>query len=116
MDMAQRRPLREIKRFEVYWTILDPTVGHEIQKTRPCVVLSPNSLNVFLETVIIAPFTSTSRKYLFRADSNLKNIKGQVALDQMRTVDKSRLGDIVTKIDGKAAQEILQKLSEMFAE
>lgn len=114
--MAAKRQLREIKRFEVYWTELDPTIGHEIQKTRPCVVISPDSLNFFLQTVIISPFTSTTRKYLFRADSNLKNIKGQIALDQMRAVDKSRLGDLIGVIKGKAATEILDKLSEMFAE
>lgn len=114
--MAQKRPLREIKRFEVYWTMLDPTVGHEIQKTRPCVVISPNSLNSSLQTIIISPFTSTTRKYPFRADSNLSNAKGQIALDQMRTVDKSRIGELIGSIKGKAKKDILDKLSEMFAE
>ena len=114
--MAQRRSLREIKQFEVYWTMLDPTIGHEIQKTRPCVVVTSNEMNELLGTVIVAPITSTIRNLPFRADIKLKDKKGQVALDQMRTVDKSRLGEIIAKIDGKAAQEILQKLSEMFAE
>jgi mRNA interferase MazF len=114
--MGQRRELREIKRFEVYWVALDPTVGFEMQKTRPCVVLSPNSLNLELETVIVAPFTSTARKYQFRANSNLKEINGQIALDQMRAVDKSRLGKRMAVIEGKAEQEILEILAEMFAE
>lgn len=114
--MAQRRPLREIKRFEVYWTMLDPTVGHEIKKTRPCIVITNNEMNKLLGTVIVAPITSTLRQLPFRANSNLKDIKGQVALDQMRTVDKSRLGSKIVTITGSAEQEILQKLLEMFAE
>jgi mRNA interferase MazF len=116
MARHKQKAIREIKRFEVYWVSLDPTLGHEIQKTRPCVIISPDNLNSFMQTVIMAPFTSTSHHYPFRADSNLKDIKGQVALDQMRAVDKSRLGDYIATIKGKAAQEILQKLLEMFAE
>lgn len=114
--MAQHRPLRIIKRFEVYWTALDPTVGQEIKKTRPCIVITYNEMNELLGTVIVAPITSTLRQLPFRADVKLKGKKGQVALDQMRTVDKSRLGIKIATIDGGAAQEILQKLLEMFAE
>ncbi len=114
--MARRRELRKIKRFEVYWVALDPTIGREIKKTRPCVVITYDEMNELLGTVIIAPITSTLRNLPFRIDVKLKNKNGQIALDQMRSVDKSRLGDHITTIKGKAEQEILEKLSEMFAE
>lgn len=114
--MARKRPLREIKRFEVYWTELDPTVGREIQKTRPCVIVTNDEMNELLGTVIVAPITSAIRNLPFRVDCILKGKNGQIALDQMRTVDKSRLGELIGSIKGKAATEILDKLSEMFAE
>lgn len=114
--MAKRRALREIKRFEVYWVALDPTIGREIKKIRPCVVITHDDMNELLGTVIVAPITSTLRNLPFRADVKLKDKNGQIALDQIRSVDKSRLGDYITIIKGKAEQEILEKLSEMFAE
>ncbi len=114
--MARRNTLREIKRFEVYWAALDPTIGREIKKTRPCVVITHDEMNELLGTIIIAPVTSTLRNLPFRIDIKLKDKNGQVALDQMRSVDKSRLGDYIATIKGKAEQEILEKLSEMFAE
>lgn len=114
--MGQRKPLREIKRFEVYWVTLDPTIGFEIQKTRPCVVITPDFMNEMLGTVIIVPMTSTLRQLPFRAEVKFNGRNGEVALDQMRSVDKSRLGKALAMLDGEAAQEILQKLEEMFAE
>lgn len=113
--MARRRTVREIKRFEVYWVSLDPTIGHEINKTRPCVVITYDEMNELLGTVIIAPITSTLRNLPFRCDIQIKGKQGQVALDQMRTVDKLRLGKLINVVSGKARQEILEKLSEMFA-
>ncbi|MEZ5690438.1 MAG: type II toxin-antitoxin system PemK/MazF family toxin [Rickettsiales bacterium] len=116
MDMAGRGIARSIKRFEVYWTTLDPAVGHEMQKTRPCMVITPDKMNRLLGTVIIAPITSTQRSLPFRANVEIKGKKGQIALDQLRTVDKSRIGDVIEMIRGKDRQEILAKLEEMFAE
>ncbi len=114
--MARPTSLRNIRQFEVYWINLDPTVGHEIQKTRPCVVITSNEMNELLGTVIVAPVTSTLRNLPFRIDVKLLDKKGQVALDQMRAIDKSRIINKITEIEDSAAQEILQKLSEMFAE
>lgn len=114
--MAQRRELRGIKRFEVYWVALDPTVGFEIQKTRLCVIITPDFMNEMLGTVIIAPLTSALRQLPFRAEIMFDGKRGEVALDQMRSVDKSRLGKSIAMLDDKSSQEIIQKLQEMFAE
>ena len=114
--MADKKQIKTFKRFEVYWVSLNPTVGSEIQKTRPCVIVSPDDLNYIMATVIVAPFTSTKKKYNFRADSDLKSVKGQIALDQIRAVDKSRLGKKIAVLNKDNAENILEKLTEMFAE
>lgn len=114
--MGQRKALKEIKRFEVYWAALDPALGFEMQKTRPCVVLTNNIMNELLETIVIAPITSTRRQLPFRLPVKLNGKDGEIALDQMRAVDKSRLGKRMAVIDGKAEQEILEILAEMFAQ
>jgi mRNA interferase MazF len=114
--MGQRRELRQIKRFEVYWVALDPIVGFEMQKTRPCVVITPNFMNEMLGTVVIAPMTTNFRALPFRVKVILGGKKGEIALDQMRAVDKLRLGKAIATLDNEAAQDIIQKLQEMFAE
>lgn len=81
----------EVKRFEVYLVNLDPTVGSEIQKTRPCVVVSPDEMNRHIRTVIVAPMTTTHRQYPTRVACCFRGKDGQVVLDQLRTVDKERL-------------------------
>ena len=114
--MAAAKKLAPIERFGVYLVGLDPTIGHEIKKTRPCVVVSPDDLNGALQTVIIAPFTSSTRKYRYRTNSDFKNITGQIALDQMRAVDKTRLIKSLGPLSTKTAKETLSILAEMFAE
>src|ERR1700722_7991396 len=79
------------KQFEVYLVTLDPTKGSEIQKTRPCLVISPNEMNNFLNTVFIIPLTTTKRNYPTRINCTFENKEGQIAIDQMRAVDKVRL-------------------------
>ncbi|MBU0473836.1 MAG: type II toxin-antitoxin system PemK/MazF family toxin [Bacteroidetes bacterium] len=106
----------EFLRYEVYLVNLDPTIGSEIKKTRPCVIISPNEMNRNISTVIIAPLTSTQRNYPTRINCQVQGKEGQIVLDQIRTVDKLRL---ITKIDflNRKTQIKLHKvLNEMFTE
>ena len=84
-----------IQRFEVYLVSLDPTMGSEIQKSRPCLVISPDEMNRYINTVIVAPMTTQGREYPTRVPCTFQGKQGQVVLDQIRTVDKSRL---ITKL------------------
>jgi mRNA interferase MazF len=104
-----------INRFDVYLVNLDPTVGSEIQKTRPCLVISPDEINHYIRTVIIAPLTTKGKPYPTRVPCRFKGKDGQVVLDQIRTVDQSRLVKKLGKIDGKTAATVLDVLQEMFA-
>jgi mRNA interferase MazF len=104
----------EIKRFDVFVINLDPTIGSEIKIKRPCVIVSPNEMNKHLNTVIIAPFTSRITLYPTRVNITLRNKKGQVVLDQIRTVDKSRLINKAGKLSEKASKQVSEILVEMF--
>ena len=105
-----------IKRFEVYLVNLDPTIGSEIQKTRPCLIISPDEMNSTIATVIVAPMTTTGRDYPSRVNCQFEGKAGQIVLDQIRTVDKSRLVKKLGIIDAAAQNEVLAVLLEMFAE
>jgi mRNA interferase MazF len=106
----------EVSRFDVYLINLDPTRGHEIKKTRPCLIISPDEMNHYISTVIVAPMTSKGRNYPSRVPCTFKGIRGQVVLDQIRTVDKSRLVRKTGKISKPVQQKTLVILQEMFAE
>ena len=103
-----------VKQFDVFWVNLDPTVGKEIKKVRPAVIVSPDELNDNLDTVIIAPLTSTIRKYPSRLSLTLDGKKGQVVLDQIRSVDKSRLKKKMTSLNLKISKRISELLVEIF--
>ena len=105
-----------VKRFEVYLVNLDPTLGSEIQKTRPCLVISPDEMNNSIATVIIAPLTTKGRDYPTRVNCQFEGKDGQIVLDQIRTVDKSRLVKKLGKIGVNTQNEVLAALMEMFAE
>jgi len=105
--------VEEVLRFEIYLVTLDPTVGSEIQKTRPCIVISPDEINI-LRTVIIAPLTSKGFDFIFRPKIKFQNKEGLVLLDQIRTVDKKRLIKKIGKVDENKAKEIANTLVEMF--
>lgn len=105
----------EINRFEVFLVNLDPTIGHEIKKTRPCLVISPNEMNRYISTVIIAPMTSKGRNYPTRISCSFKGKNGQIILDQIRTVDKKRLVKKLGVISKNAQTKTLNLLAEMFA-
>lgn len=103
------------ERFNVYLVNLDPTIGSEIQKTRPCVVISPDEMNRHLRTVIIAPMTSTIRTYPSRVPVVFKGKKGNIALDQIRAVDKERLVTHWGPIVQETANHLCHILVEMFS-
>jgi mRNA interferase MazF len=110
--VAERR--RAPCRDEVWLVALDPTVGSEIQKTRPCIVISPDEANVYLRTVIIAPLTSTLRAYPTRVPVTFKGKSGEVALDQIRSVDRSRLVSRLGALERETGLRIARGLVEMF--
>ncbi|MCI0335686.1 MAG: type II toxin-antitoxin system PemK/MazF family toxin [Planctomycetes bacterium] len=104
-----------ISRFEVYLVELDPTVGREIQKTRPCLVVSPNEINRHIQTIIVAPMTTKGKPYPTRVPCRFQGKQGWVVLDQIRTVDCSRLFKKLGRLDRKTAAHVLDVLQEMFA-
>lgn len=104
-----------VSRFDVYLVNLDPTVGREIRRTRPCVIISPDEMNRFIKAVIIAPLTSKGRSYPTRVDCRFDEKDGQVVLDQIRTVDKARLIKKLGRLDDDTQEQILGGLAELFA-
>jgi mRNA interferase MazF len=104
-----------INRFDVFLINLDPTIGSEIQKTRPCLVVSPDEINHNLRTAIVAPMTSRGRPYPTRIACRFKGKQGQVALDQIRAVDRTRLLKRLGRMDHHTSTLVLDVLREMFA-
>lgn len=103
-------------RGEVHLVGLDPTIGSEIQKTRPCVVVSPDELNAHLRTVIVAPMTTGGRAYPWRIKCRFQRRSGFVVLDQLRTVDRQRLVKRLGALSSTTLSEVLDGLQEMFAQ
>jgi len=101
-----------MKQYDIYLVSLDPTIGSEIKKTRPCVVVSPDEMNKHLRTVQIAPMTSNTRAYPWRAAITFQRKRGMVALDQLRTVDRRRL----TKRLGKTTKTVQQTIKDILHE
>jgi len=104
-----------VKRFEVHLVSLDPTQGHEIRKTRPCLVISPDEMNSHTATIIIAPMTTVTRDYPSRVSCTFQGTRGQVVLDQIRAVDKSRLVKRLGKVSRTTQRKVADVLGEMFA-
>lgn len=102
-----------INQYEVFLVDLDPTKGHEIQKTRPCLVVSPDEMNHAIGTVIIAPMTTKSHKYPTRIELEFDGKRGWIVLDQIWTVDKSRLVKKAGKIQKKEISRVKKALKEM---
>ncbi|MEK6323529.1 MAG: type II toxin-antitoxin system PemK/MazF family toxin [Acidobacteriota bacterium] len=105
-----------IKRFDVFLVDLDPTVGSEIKKTRPCVVVSPDEMNRYIRTVIVAPMTTRGTSYPTRVSCKFKGKQGKIVLDQLRTVDKVRLVRKLGTVTRPTQEHVLSVLAEMFAE
>ena len=105
-----------VKRFDVFLVNLDPTIGSEIKKTRPCLVISPDEMNRYIRTVIVAPLTTVSRPYPTRVKCTFQGKQGQIVLDQIRTVDKARLVKRLGQLEKSARSNVLETLIEMFSE
>ena len=105
-----------IKQFDVYLVILDPNIGNEIKKTRPCVIISPDEMNRHVATMIVAPMTTKGRSYPTRVACTFQGKDGQVVLDQIRTVDKLRLARKLGRLKVETQGEVLSVLMEMFSE
>ena len=102
-----------VDQYDVYLINLDPTVGNEIKKTRPCVVISPNEMNHAISTVIVAPMTSKSRDYPTRVPISFQRKPGWIVLDQLRTIDKRRIVSRLGSIGREAVTEVKRLLAEM---
>lgn len=105
-----------IKRFDVYLITLDPTLGSEISRTRPCLVVSPDEMNRWIRTVIVAPMTTKGQSYPTRIPCEFQGKEGQIVLDQIRTVDKTRFVRRLGRLDATTQSQVLAALREMFEE
>jgi mRNA interferase MazF len=105
-----------VSRFDVFLVRLDPAEGHEIQKTRPCLIVSPDEMNRHIGAVIIAPMTTRGTPYPTRVPVTFQGKAGQIVFDQIRTVDKRRLLKCLGRVSDATARKVLSVLGEMFAE
>ena len=105
----------EVSRFDVFLVNLDPTVGSEIRKSRPCVVVSPDEMNRYVRTVVVAPLTTAGRPYPSRVPVRFAGKDGQVVVDQLRTVDKVPLARRLGALEPREAAAVLEVLREFFA-
>ena len=105
----------EVKRFDVFLVNLDPTVGSEIRKSRPCLVVSPDEMNRHVRTVVVAPLTTASRPYPSRVPVKFAGKDGQVVIDQLRTVDKVRLAARLGALESHETTSVLEVLRDFFA-
>ncbi|MEP6610887.1 MAG: type II toxin-antitoxin system PemK/MazF family toxin [Mucilaginibacter sp.] len=102
-----------INQYDVYWVNLDPTKGSEVSKTRPCVIISPDDMNLYIQTVIIAPLTHTIKHNPSRVLCEVTGQKGSVTLDQLRTIDKSRLGNRLGNLGSQEIADIKYIINQM---
>ncbi len=103
----------EIKQYSIYWVNLDPVIGSDVSKTRPCVVISPDDMNKYLKTVIIAPLTHTLKQYPSRVGCKVSGESGMIMLDQLKTVDKTRLTGFIGKLKKNESEKIKEVINEM---
>ena len=104
----------EIKQYQIILVNLDPTIGSEIKKTRPCVVISPNEMNKYLRTVVIAPMTTSSKKYPTRVKVKHDNKIGWIVLDQIRTIDRQRIIKVFRELQDSEIHELKSVLKETY--
>ena|ERR1700744_5144831 len=104
-----------VKRFDVWLVNLDPVIGSEISKTRPCLVISPNEINGLLSTVTIAAMTSANKPYPHRVNCIFQQKQGQIALDHIRSISKMRLIKKIGTMDEKTCRQVCETLAEMFS-
>ena len=104
-----------VTRFDIFMVQLDPTRGKEIRKTRPCLIISPDELNRHLKTVIVAPMTTRQRSYPTRVSCQFQGKKGQIVLDQIRSIDRSRLVKRMGVLPASTSRRVLEALGQLFA-
>ena len=106
----------ELKQYSIILVNLDPTIGSEIKKTRPCVIVSPNELNKYLKTIVVAPMTTNLKKYPTRIQVEHNSTKGMIAIDQIRTIDKSRIIKIFDRLTKSEIRECKAIIRETFVD
>jgi mRNA interferase MazF len=106
----------DVKQYEIVLVNLDPTVGSEMKKTRPCVVISPNEMNKYLQTIVVAPMTSSSKTYPTRVEIQHDKKKGWIVLDQIRTVDRQRIIKVLGNLNDKEATKVKGVLKETYVD
>lgn len=108
--------MEQVNQYEIVLVNLDPTVGSEMKKTRPCVVLSPNEMNKYLQTIVVAPMTSSSKPYPTRVEVKHKTIKGWIAIDQIRTIDRLRIVKRYEALTEKEISKVKEVIQETFVD
>lgn len=108
--------MEQVNQYDIVLVNLDPTIGSEMKKTRPCVVLSPNEMNKYLQTIVIAPMTSSSKPYPTRVGVRHKVTKGWIAIDQIRTIDRIRIVKRFGSLTDKEAEKIKIVIQETFVD
>lgn len=106
----------ELRQYQIVLVNLNPTVGSEIQKTRPCVIISPNEMNRFLQTIVLAPMTSSSKSYPTRVEVNHEKKKGWIVIDQIRTVDRQRIIKVLGNLTEQEISKVKAVLKETFVD
>ncbi len=105
-----------VQQYEVVWVNLDPTIGSEIKKTRPCVIISPDEMNNHLDIVIVAPMTSASKKYPTRIPTKIDGKLGWIVVDQIRTIDKKRIVKKIQKLSITEIKKVKEVIKETFVD
>ena len=108
--------MEQINQYDIVLVNLDPTIGSEMKKTRPCVVLSPNEMNKYLQTIVIAPMTSSSKPYPTRVEVKHKTTKGWIAIDQIRTIDRMRIVKRFETLTDKEIEKVKSVIQETFVD
>lgn len=106
----------ELNQYAIVLVNLDPTIGSEIKKTRPCVIISPDEMNKYLQTVVIAPMTSSSKPYPTRVEVKYNKTKGWIVLDQIRTVDRQRITKVFENLNEKEISKLKSVIFKTFVE
>ncbi len=106
----------ELRQYQIVLVNLDPTIGSEIKKTRPCVIISPNEMNKYLQTIVVAPMTSSSKPYPTRVEVNHNKKQGWIVIDQIRTIDRIRVNKVFGFLSEKEIQKTKQIIRETFVE
>ena len=106
----------ELKQYQIVLVNLDPTIGSEMKKTRPCVIISPNEMNKYLQTIVIAPITSNSKSYPTRVEVKHNKTKGWIVLDQIRTIDRRRVIKILDSLTEKQLYDVKLTIKEIYVD